>query len=66
MLYTASSGGGGEIMSLPAKEVSPSAVITSGWKNTAYRTVTFSQPITEDMFNGNLLSWLRSNGSVLL
>ena len=62
-----SGGGGGTVeMSLPAKEVSPSAVITSGWKNTAYRTVTFSQPITEDMFNGNLLSWLRSNGSVSL
>ena len=29
------------------------------WKNTAYRTITFSQPVTDP----TLLAWLQSNGT---
>lgn len=60
-VYRQSSGGGSVAMSLAAREISPSAIITSGWGKIAYRTIIFSHPITSSMFNGSLLSWLQNN-----
>lgn len=31
------------------------------WIKTAYKTITFSRPITEDMFDGNLLTLLQNS-----